>query len=101
PHVLDEHVALLDDLEGDSSVAFLLEVKDDVALVKVSRDVEYCCAFDRRRDVMRQFAVRRFDLDHIRPQFSQELGSPRANRSDTQIKDANAVENTRHGASLL
>src|SRR5262249_42869571 len=71
------------------------------ALVEVRRDVEYGRAFDRRRDVVGQLAVRRFDFDHVRPQLSQELGRPGADRSDAQVKDADAVENAGHGTSFL
>ena len=72
-----------------------------MALVEVGGEIEDGGALDWRRDVVRQLAFRSLNFDHVRAQLPQELGGPGSDRGDTQIKDANAVENTGHRASLL
>src|SRR5215475_12340083 len=101
PHGCYEDIRAVDQVEQYISLVFALQIERDAAFVAVQVEKRSAhSAVAERREVARNIAFRRFDLDYIGAHVAQNLGRIRPHHNRGQIDDANACQRARHNLIL-
>ena len=105
PEVLDEHVGAGEEASKDGRAVGLLEVEPDAPLVAVDREevgggsrAVGLVADPRRSPAARRVALRRLDLDDVRPEVGQQHRAVGPGEDRRAVDDADAGE--RAGAAV-
>src|SRR6185295_11851572 len=101
PEVLDEHVGAVDEPHQHRLPARVLQVEGNRALVPVVVEIVRRHAAAPVGDVAGEVALEALDLDDVGPLVGEEHGGRRAGDDAGQVDDADAVQGSWHGASIL